>query len=113
MSRFLGFAALPAYCLLPTAYFLLALSCAGRAAGIEGFTEPYRKIDIGPSEPGLLAHINVHEGDAVEAGQVVGTLECDVLEVSLQIAEAAMQSQGRINSRLPKANCIRPAGKAH
>jgi RND family efflux transporter MFP subunit len=90
---------IPAYCLLPTAYFFLAASSA-LAGGTEGFTEPYRKIDIGPSEPGLLAQVAVHEGDVVQAGQIVGTLECDVLQVSLEIAKAAMQSQGRIDSAL-------------
>jgi RND family efflux transporter MFP subunit len=81
-------------------WLMLAVPVSALASGIEGFTEPYRKIDIGPSEPGLLALMTVQEGDSVKAGQVVGALEYDVLEVSLEIARAAMQSQGRINSAL-------------
>ena len=100
MPRFNRSAAHPAYCLLATAFLLFFLPSAALAAGTEAFTEPYRKIDIGPSEPGLLAHMTVHEGDSVEAGQIVGTLECDVLQVSLAIAKTAMQSQGRIDSAL-------------
>lgn len=93
--------------LLPAACLLFWLPSATLAAGVEGFTEPYRKIDIGPPEPGLLAQVTVHEGDVVHAAQILGTLECDILHVSLEIAKTAMQSHGRIDSALAERDLHR------
>ena len=107
MPRFNRSDAFRASCLLPTAYLWFLLPTAALAAGTEGFTEPYRKIDIGPSEPGLLAHVTVHEGDSVQTGEIVGTLESEVLQVSLAIAKTAMQSRGRIDSALAERDLHR------
>lgn len=79
---------------------LLLLGPAARAANVESFTEPYRKIDIAPAESGTITSIDVKEGDRVTKGQVLATLDNDVLSVSLQIAAANKASQSRLNSAL-------------
>ena len=67
---------------------------------ISSYTEPYRDIDVAASEVGTLAEIRVKEGDTVSAGQVLATLDNDVLQASLRIAKTAVQAHGRLNSAL-------------
>ena len=51
----------------------LLLGCAVRAAGMEfdGFTEPYHDIEVAAAEMGLIAAIEVKEGDNVVSGQLL------------------------------------------
>jgi RND family efflux transporter MFP subunit len=79
---------------------LCTFAAVASAATIEGFTEPYRKIDIAPAEPGTITNLSVKEGDRVEKGQILASLDSDVLAVSLQIASANMQSQSRLDSAI-------------
>jgi RND family efflux transporter MFP subunit len=86
---------------LPLAILAIVLGDArARAAGVEGFTEPYRKIDVAPAETGTIFGLLVHEGDAVRSGQQLATLDYDVLVVSLQIAKAGMEACGKLNSAI-------------
>ncbi len=73
---------------------------ATRALGsdIEGFTEPYRVINVAAAEIGILTKIEVREGDAVGEKQILARLNDGVLRASLRIAEAGMKSQGQLNS---------------
>lgn len=73
------------------------------ASEIEGFTEPYRDIDVAASEMGSLAALEVHEGDRVTAGQVLARLDQTVLTRSLEIARAAMDSRGRLEAAKAEA----------
>jgi RND family efflux transporter MFP subunit len=93
------------------------------AAGtIESFTEPFRRIEIAPAEPGIIATIDVREGEAVKAGQQLAALECEVLRITLQIARLARDAQGRQQAalaehelrrvRLAKLQELRPRGHA-
>lgn len=70
------------------------------ASEISAFTEPYRDIELAASESGTIAAIHVKEGDRVTAGESLATLDDQVLQASLKMAEAAMQSQGRVKSAL-------------
>lgn len=91
-----------------------------RADTVESFTEPFRRIEIAPAEPGILATIDVREGDAVTKGQQLAALECEVLRISLQIARLARDAQGRQQAalaelelrrmRLAKLEELRPRG---
>jgi RND family efflux transporter MFP subunit len=83
--------------LVPWIVFLLSVSAA-RAEPIEGFTEPYRKVDVVPVEPGLLATLTVNEGDQVESDQVLGNLDSEVQEIALEIARANCAAVGKIES---------------
>jgi RND family efflux transporter MFP subunit len=109
-------------------YLLTALvlaSTSPRASwgdSVDGFTEPFRKIELAPAEPGTLDYLSVKEGDSVKKGQLLGALECDILRVSLEIAEAARQFKGRLDSavaehglrenRLAKLEALRLRGHA-
>jgi len=70
------------------------------AEDIDGFTEPYRDIDVAASELGSIASISVTEGQRVRAGQILAQLDDNVLRASLAIAEAGRQFEGRLDSAL-------------
>ncbi len=72
----------------------------GLSAEVAAFAEPYRDIDVAASEMGTLSRIEVKEGDLVAAGQVLGGLDEDVLQASLNMTRAALKSRGRINGVL-------------
>jgi RND family efflux transporter MFP subunit len=69
-----------------------------RANQVDSFTEPYRTINVSSSEQGVVTKINVKEGDAVHEGQLLATLDMDVLLAAKKIAKAGMESLGRIKS---------------
>jgi RND family efflux transporter MFP subunit len=73
-------------------------SAAACGASFDGFTEPFRKIEVAASETGTVAQLLVHEGDRVTKGQALATLDNDVLEVSREIATANVHAKGRLDS---------------
>ena len=82
------------------AAFVLALLVprAGPATNIDGFTEPYRNIQVAAAEPGVITALHVREGDTVKPGQLLATLDIEVLEAARKVAEAGKSSQGAIQS---------------
>lgn len=66
------------------------------AQEFECFTEPYDQVDVAASDVGVLRQVTVVEGDVVEAGQVLATLNDAVLEKSLQVARAAKDASGAL-----------------
>jgi RND family efflux transporter MFP subunit len=102
---------------------MLLIGRGALAAGaIEGFTEPNRRIDVAPAETGTIATLAVREGERVHRGQQLASLDCDVLQVSLDIARSGMTACGRRNSavaerdvrknRLEKLELLRQGGHA-
>ncbi len=89
MSRFL-FCCMTGFAVLP--------SLAACGASFDGFTEPFRKIEVAASETGTVAQLLVHEGDRVTKGQALATLDNDVLEVSREIATATVHAKGKLDS---------------
>lgn len=65
---------------------------------VEGFTEPYRSIDVPASEAGVIEKLKVQEGDRVHVGQELGSLDLDVLKATLDIAEVSRKSVGKLTS---------------
>jgi RND family efflux transporter MFP subunit len=65
---------------------------------IEGFTEPYRTVNVGATEVGIVSEIKVREGDRITKGQTLATLDQDVHLALLAIAAASMDSTGRLDS---------------
>jgi RND family efflux transporter MFP subunit len=65
---------------------------------IEGFTQPYRQIELAVGEPGVLAKVHVMEGSRVEEGQVVAQLDTSVLERTLEIARQRSQFVGALQA---------------
>jgi RND family efflux transporter MFP subunit len=80
------------------ALVVLTVATAVRGETYESFTEPFRKIDLAPAESGVLAEISIHEGDKVKVGQILASLDKDVLVVSREIAAAAAEATGRHDS---------------
>jgi membrane fusion protein, multidrug efflux system len=81
-------------------FWALATVCAPAcpAASFEGFTEPYRKIDVAAPETGTVAKLMVREGDRVVRGQSLAVLDEEVLEVSREIADASSRAKGKLDA---------------
>jgi len=77
----------------------LAQSPAG-GAGVEGFTEPYRQVEVASEETGIVQHIELREGDRVEQGQILARLNQEVLASSLKIAAKHREAFGQLNAAL-------------
>ena len=84
----------------------LLLSSSVAAESVDGFTEPFRKIELAPAEPGTLGYLAVKEGDPVTKGQLLGGLECEVLQVTLEIAQATSRFTGRLDSAIAERICV-------
>ena len=56
------------------------------SAQVDGFTEPFRTIDLSSDETGSIAQLTVEEGLAVSAGDVIASLDTRVQELQLEIA---------------------------
>ena len=69
-----------------------AFTKQGEFGEIEGFTEPFRKIDLASDETGAIASLAVREGDLVEAGDVVAKLDSRVQEIQFQISKKVASS---------------------
>jgi RND family efflux transporter MFP subunit len=106
------------------AFLVFAAShCAPGDDTIDGFTEPFRKIELAPAEPGVLASRTVKEGDTVEPGQLLGSLDNDVLQISLKISKQVLESRGKLAAakaerdlrtvRLDRLKELQPQGFAH
>lgn len=56
------------------------------SAQIEGFTEPFKTIELASDETGSIAQLKVDEGKPVAAGDVIACLDTRVQELQLEIA---------------------------
>jgi RND family efflux transporter MFP subunit len=65
---------------------------------VEGFTEPIRKLDMIPPEPGVISSLTVHEGSEVKKDELIGSLDCEVQQVALEIARGNAANHGRLDS---------------
>jgi membrane fusion protein, multidrug efflux system len=107
---------------LAIATYLVSTSSAV-AGEVDSFIEPYRTINVSATEQGIIAKLNVKEGDAVKQGQILAVLDMDVLEASRDIAKAGKEAMGRIKSaealailkkeRYEKLKQIEKDGHAH
>lgn len=102
---------------------LLANVAVAVALPADGFTEPYRTIEVGSAETGTISAVEVREGDEVRQGDVLAVLDRDVLSALLAIAEQAMRSRGELDAttaelrlkrhRLAKLELLRTKGHAY
>ena len=60
----------------------------------EGFTAPYRVLEIGAPESGVIEQLFVKEGDVVRKGDQLARLDCNVHEALLAIARQSMEAEG-------------------
>lgn len=59
---------------------------------IEGFIEPFRKIELSSDETGAISEMLVEEGDSVQQGDVIAKLDSRVQEIQLEIASKVANS---------------------
>ena len=63
-------------------FLALAIFLAGQAAGqFDGFTEPYRSIELASDETGLIENVLVEEGDSIRKGEEIARLSSDLQRV--------------------------------
>ncbi len=74
------------------------LAGSATAAEVEGFTEPFRDLDVASTDTGIVSLINVKEGDRVQKDQVLGSLDQTLLNATLEIADRSRNAKGRLNS---------------
>lgn len=100
------------------------LTVSSVVAGLEseGFTEPFRTINVASDETGTIAEVFVREGDAIQLGQPLVRLSSEIHLAQLAIARQAMLSEGRLDAaraeyelrkeRFEKLTQLRAAGHA-
>lgn len=87
----------------PAAAVILLLCLAqlpANGAGIEGFTEPYRQVEVASAETGIVTHIALREGNRVEQGQILARLNQEELACSLKIAAKQREAFGQLHAAL-------------
>ncbi len=72
---------------------VLLIACGGIGDQVPSYTGTVEitEVDVSPVMPGRIEQVLVHEGDQVQAGQVLFTLETEALELELQARKAAME----------------------
>ena len=68
------------------------------AGRVDGFTEPLRSVDVATTEIGIVKELRVHEGDRVDKGTILATLDDEVQTALLSIAHKNLQLRGRRRS---------------
>lgn len=79
------------------AVFLLLVSPL-RAEVTTSFTEPDETTDVACAETGVVARVDVKQGQQVQAGAILAVLDHSVLEATLRAAEAKATSTARIDA---------------
>ncbi len=94
---------------------VLTTATSAAAIELEGYTEPYRSIDVAADETGTIDKVLVREGQIVKAGQPLVKLNCDVYRALLATAEHNMKAKGRLDAatanlhlRQDRLNKLRP-----
>ena len=81
---------------LATIAVSVSLGVPLRADQIEGFTTPFRTVDVATAEVGIVASVAVREGDIVRPGQVLLKLDERVQTALLAAAKQSMQLHGKL-----------------
>ena len=89
---------------------------------VHGFSQPFRSIDVAAPEAGIVAAVNVVDGERVSKGQVLVTLDSSMLVISLATATKRIEAIGKIDSlnaeltfmsrKLEKLKKLRTSGAA-
>lgn len=84
--------------LLLSVALLFSAASSTALAQIEGFTEPFRSIDLSSDETGAIAALEVEEGDAVSAGSVVARLDDRLQKIQLEIANRLASAKSQLEA---------------
>ncbi|MEM6279432.1 MAG: efflux RND transporter periplasmic adaptor subunit [Verrucomicrobiota bacterium] len=104
--------------------FLLSVTLAeADPESVLGYLEPYRSIDMDVAEVGVIGEIFVDEGQLVEEGEALLSLNNSVLEAQLEIAKIQSESTAAVTvaqadldvatDRYTKLSKLRNSGTAH
>lgn len=63
---------------------------------IEGFTEPYRQIDLSTEEAGAIAVMPIEEGQFVAEDEVICELDKSLQEIQVELAKQRAESKGQV-----------------
>jgi len=105
-------------------FLALAVFLAEQAAAqFDGFTEPYRSIELASDETGLIENVLVEEGDSIRKGEEIARLSSDLQRVQLELAEhmaktnsaivAAEQGLAKREQIIGQVRRLRENGHAH
>jgi RND family efflux transporter MFP subunit len=67
------------------------------AGPIEGFAEPFRRIEVAAGAPGMVASVLLKPSQRVRKNDLLATLDTTVLETSLAVARLKAQSTGGLD----------------
>ena len=79
-----------------------SLCSSAVAAEIEGFTEPYRTVNVAASDSGIVRDIPVHIGDLVSEGDLVANLDSDLHQIMVEMAQDNLKAEGRLKAAQAK-----------
>lgn len=77
---------------------LLAANVVRVTFGLDSFTEPYLTIQVAAPETGLVASIDVQEGNHVERDAVLATLDADVLQSQWNVIKENAAATAKLHS---------------
>ena len=82
------------------AFALLAFASVSTAMAVEveGFTEPFKTVDVAAVDPGIVMTLPLKIGDFVQKGDVVARLDDDLHTIMLGMAKDKMDQQGRMQA---------------
>ena len=73
-------------------------AAADGASALEGFTEPYRSIEVAAPEPGVLAAVTVREGALVKKGATLARLDSRALEAARHTSQLVAGAVARLHA---------------
>lgn len=80
-------------------FMLFVLGLVSVAHGqVEGFTEPFRSVDLSSDETGTISHLAVEQGDAVQQGDLIAKLDDRVQSLQLELATHLTKSKSALHA---------------
>ena len=74
----------------------LLLFTAAAHGQLEGFSEPFRKIELSSDESGAIAKLNIEEGQFIKEKDIVCELDSSVQEIQVEIARHLAESDAEM-----------------
>lgn len=79
------------------ALFLIGLAST-TCGQVEGFTEPYRSIDLSSDESGVIAELRVEQGEMIQEGDLVAKLDDSQQRIQLELALHLADSKSALHA---------------
>lgn len=76
-----------------------AVSGMAQTAGYVGLIEPYRIVNVGSPQIGVLESVALDRGDVVKIGQVLATLQSRVEKAAMEVARYRSQMESGIRAK--------------